>query len=205
MQQKFPNFSIEEQYNGTVIGIDEAGRGPLAGPVVAACVLLDRHNYPLKLNDSKKLSQKVRQEIELELKRTAKIGVGVVDEKIIDEINILNATKLAMKLAFDNLCKEYGLKPDIALIDGNFIPKVNCQAYPIIKGDQKSLSIAAASVIAKQKRDQIMLELDKEFPQYGWSSNQAYPTKFHKDQIKQFGICKYHRQSFSPVKEYVNN
>ena len=205
MDYKFPNFLIEDQYQGLVLGIDEAGRGPLAGPVVAACVLLDRGNYPANINDSKKLSKKMRHEINLQLQSCAKFAVGIVNEDIIDKINILNAAKLAMKLAFENLCIKYKILPDMVLVDGNFVPDIDCKTQAVVKGDQKSLSIAAASIVAKQTRDQIMLNLDKEFPEYGWSKNQAYPTKQHIEQIKQIGICKYHRRSFSPIKNYVNN
>lgn len=200
MKQNLPNFSFEEQYSGLVAGIDEAGRGPLAGPVVASCVILPKDNYPKELNDSKKLSSLQRAEIFLLLNSIAQIGIGIVSENIIDEINILNATKMAMKLAFEDLCAKYKLIPDMVLVDGNFIPQINSKAISIIKGDSISLSIAAASVIAKQTRDQIMQELDKEFPQYGWIRNMAYGTKFHLDKINEFGICKYHRKSFAPIK-----
>jgi len=204
MNKKLPDFSIEESYEGINAGIDEAGRGPLAGPVVAACVILNRSSYPQELNDSKRLSKKLREKIFTDLKNSAdvKIGVGIVDEKIIDQINIRNATKLAMKLAFENLCKHH-ISPDIVLVDGNFVPDILCQAKAIIKGDGKSLSIAAASIIAKETRDQIMLKLHDEFPIYGWNKNQAYPTKFHVDKVERFGICKYHRQSFEPIKSIV--
>ena len=204
MNKKLPDFSIEESYKGLVAGIDEAGRGPLAGPVVAACVILDRFSYPQELNDSKKLSKKLREEIFTNLTNSTevKIGIGIVDEKIIDQINIRNATKLAMKIAFEDLCKN-NVIPDIVLVDGNFIPDISSQATAIIKGDTKSLSIAAASIIAKETRDQIMLKLHEEFPSYGWNKNQAYTTKFHVDKIEEFGICKYHRKSFEPIKSIV--
>jgi ribonuclease HII len=194
---KLPDFSIEENCPGVVAGIDEAGRGPLAGPVVAACIILNRKNYPKQLNDSKKLSEKKRAEIFKELQNSAQFGIGIIDEKIIDKVNILNATKLAMKGAFENLCKKYNIEPDMVIVDGNFIPQISCLAQPIIKGDSKSLSIAAASIIAKETRDQIMTKLDKEFPNYNWAKNKGYPTKLHFDKIVEFGISKYHRQSFT--------
>jgi len=203
MKIKLPDFSFEKKYTGLIAGIDEAGRGPLAGPVVAACVILPFDNYPPKLNDSKKLSPGLRAEIFASLNSSAKIGIGIIDEKIIDEINILNATKLAMTRAYEDLCAKYKLIPDMVLVDGNFIPKINSKAISIIKGDSLSLSIAAASVIAKETRDQIMINLDQEFPSYGWAKNKAYGTKFHLDKINEFGICKYHRKSFIP-KKYVN-
>jgi ribonuclease HII len=206
MQQKYelkfmPDFSWENKYHGLVAGIDEAGRGPLAGPVVAACVILNRNNYPLQINDSKKVSKKYRKSIFENLKNSSWIGIGMVNEKIIDQINILQATKLAMLQAFEDLCKKHNIFPDMVLVDGNFVPDLNCNSQAIIKGDQKSFSIAAASIIAKETRDKIMEELDLEFPQYGWKKNMAYPTKSHLQAIKRFGICKYHRLSFRPVKE----
>lgn len=201
----WPNFSLEEQNHGIIAGIDEAGRGPLAGPVVASCVILDRQNYPLNLNDSKKLSKITREKIFLELKKTARFGIGIVNEDKIDEINILNATKLAMQLAFIDLCFKYQVKPDLVLVDGNFIPQIEVKAMFVIKGDEKSLSIAAASIIAKETRDNIMKNLSLEFPHYDWHKNQAYPTKFHLKKIKEFGICRYHRKSFAPIKEVLIN
>ncbi len=204
-----PSFLIETKLGGTVAGIDEAGRGPLSGPVVAACVILSDSFYPDGLNDSKKLSSKKRAEIFLQLQESGKnlsnFGIGIVDEKIIDKINILNATKLAMKMAFEDMCqkisREGKCQPNMVIVDGNFIPDINCKAQAIIKGDQKSFSIAAASVIAKETRDKIMIELDKEFPQYDWKQNKGYPTKKHFAAIKEFGICKYHRQSFNHVSD----
>ena len=207
MNKKLPDFSIEKNYKGLIAGIDEAGRGPLAGPVVAACVILNRSSYPQDLNDSKKLPKKLREEIFDNLRNSTdvKIGVGIVDEKIIDQINIRNATKLAMKLAFEDLCQHNNVTPNAVLVDGNFIPDISCDAKAIIKGDTKSLSIAAASIVAKETRDQIMLKLHEEFPFYGWNKNQAYPTKFHVDKVKEFGICQYHRKSFEPIKSIVKN
>jgi ribonuclease HII len=192
------DFSFEEKYQGLVAGIDEAGRGPLAGPVVAACVILNRNNSPLKLNDSKKLSAKIRAEIFDQLINSAQIGIGIIDEKIIDEINILNATKLAMKTAWQDLCAKNNLMTNMVLVDGNFTPDINCNRLAIVKGDARSLSIAAASIIAKVTRDKIMYKLHQEFPHYEWIKNQAYPTKFHLEKIKELGITKYHRKSFSP-------
>jgi ribonuclease HII len=198
-----PRFLIETKLGGSVAGIDEAGRGPLSGPVVASCVILSNGFSPDGLNDSKKLSPKKRAEIFLQLQKCNDFGIGIVDEKIIDQINILNATKLAMKMAFENMCQKISqegkCQPDMVIVDGNFIPDINCKAQAIIKGDQKSFSIAAASVIAKETRDKIMIELDKEFPQYDWKQNKGYPTKKHFAAIKEFGICKYHRQSFNHV------
>lgn len=200
-----PNFSLENSYeNLIIVGIDEAGRGPLAGPVVASCVLLNRDNYPEKINDSKKISPKKRQEIFLQLKNLSRFGIGVVDEKTIDEINILEASKLAMRLAYEDFVKKYKIFPQIILVDGNFIPFKKCQEIkeilPIVKGDQKSLSIAAASIIAKESRDKIMREIHQEFPQYEFDKHAGYPTQSHVENIKKYGICKFHRKSFNPIK-----
>ena len=200
-----PNFLIEQKLGGVVAGIDEAGRGPLAGPVVAACIILNTNNHPLGLNDSKKLSPKKRAEIFLQLKSAYQFGVGIVEHLAIDQINILNATKLAMKIAFDDMCQKINNKPDVVIVDGNFIPNIDCRAKAIIKGDQKSLSIAAASIIAKETRDKIMFKLDIEYPQYDWKNNKGYPTKKHFAAIRKFGISKYHRQSFNLGKCLFSN
>ncbi len=203
-----PDFSIENIYqNFLVAGIDEAGRGPLAGPVVASCVILNQKNYPLKINDSKKLSKNQRQKIFTELQKNSKFGIGIVDEKIIDKINILEATKLAMRLAYLDLQKKYGLAIQIILVDGNFIPFVKqdqiIEILPIVKGDSKSLSIAAASIIAKETRDKAMNDLDKKYPQFGFAKHAGYPTKFHVEKIHEFGICEFHRKSFQPIKSML--
>ncbi len=208
-QKTCPDFLIEDScQNLLVAGIDEAGRGPLAGPVVAACVILDRKNYPLEINDSKKLSAKIRQKIFLKLKENSRFGIGIVDAQKIDEINILQATKLAMFLAYEDLCEKYSIKPQALLIDGNMKPFEICdqikQILPIVKGDQKSLSIAAASIVAKETRDEIMRDLHQKFPQYAWDKNAAYPTKLHVERIMEFGICEFHRRTFEPIKSLVN-
>lgn len=208
-QKTSPNFLIENSFGDfLVVGIDEAGRGPLAGPVVAACVILDRKNFPQEINDSKKLSSKIRKKIFTELKTNSHFGIGVVDAKKIDEINILQATKMAMLLAYEDLCKKYQVKPQVILVDGNFAPfqirdEIK-QILPVVKGDQKSLSIAAASIIAKETRDEIMLQLHQKFPKYSWDKNAAYPTKLHVEKIYEFGICEFHRKSFEPIKTLMN-
>jgi ribonuclease HII len=208
-----PSFLIENNYrNLFVAGIDEAGRGPLAGPVVAACVILDRGDFydenNCEINDSKKLSKLRRKKIFFELKNKAKFGVGIVDEKIIDKINILEATKLAMLQAYLDLQKKYKISPQIILVDGNFIPfkkqdKIS-EILAIVKGDQKSFSIAAASIIAKETRDQIMCELDQKYPQYGFAKHAGYPTQFHREKIREHGICEFHRKSFEPIKSILH-
>ncbi|MBM3579479.1 MAG: ribonuclease HII [Alphaproteobacteria bacterium] len=197
-----PSFLIENTYpNLLVASIDEAGRGPLAGPVVAACVILDKEDFPSGINDSKKLSKTTRKKIFLELKTKTKFGIGIVDEKIIDEINILEATKLAMLHAYLDLREKYLVKPQVILVDGNVVPfakqdEIN-EILPVVKGDQKSLSIAAASILAKETRDQIMNELDKKYPLFGFAKHAGYPTKLHREMISKNGLCEVHRKSFS--------
>ncbi len=176
-------------------GCDEAGRGCLAGPVVAAAVVLPKKvSIPL-LNDSKKLSEKQRDQLRPIIEKQAlSFAIGVVSPEEIDEINILNASFLAMHRAV----KQLNPKPDHLLIDGNrFNPYPNINHTCIIKGDSKYMSIAAASVLAKTYRDEIMETLHKEFPQYGWNSNKGYPTSKHRDAIRKFGVSPHHRQSFS--------
>jgi ribonuclease HII len=202
--EKYPNFSIENSYpNFIIAGIDEAGRGPLAGPVVAACAVLNKNDFPQQINDSKKLSKSQREKIFGELQKKSKFGIGVVSEKIIDEINILQATKLAMLQAFLDLQKKYQIFPQVILVDGNFTPFVKQESISeiisVVKGDQKSLSIAAASIIAKETRDKIMLNLHQKYPQYGFDRHAGYPTKFHIEKIREFGICEFHRKSFEPI------
>lgn len=176
------------------VGCDEAGRGCLAGPVVAAAVILSKgKSHPL-LNDSKLVSKKNREILKIWIKSNAlSWSVGIVDNKEIDEINILNASFLAMHRAIDQI----KIRFDSLLIDGNrFNPYKNEKHHCIIKGDSKYLSIAAASIIAKTTRDEIMESLDKEHPGYGWNQNQAYPTKSHRKAISQLGTTPYHRLSF---------
>lgn len=208
-----PTYDIEKSYkNLIVVGIDEAGRGPLAGPVVVACIFLSQEflNDKIcdKINDSKKLSSKKRREVFLYLKDHIKFGVGIVEESVIDEINILQATKLAMLRAYEDFCQKSKVFPQVVLVDGNFKPfaaqdKIS-EIVPIVKGDQKSLSIAAASIIAKETRDEIMLQLHQKYPQFGWDKNAGYPTKFHVDKILEFGVCEFHRKTFGPVAKALN-
>ena len=180
-------------------GIDEVGRGPLVGPVVAACVILPL-NYKLDgLTDSKKLSEKKREQFyDILRKEALSIGIGIIDEKKIDEVNIYEATKLAMKEAIDN----GQIKPEHVLIDAMKLD-IDIPSTSIIKGDAKSLSIAAASVIAKVTRDRMLLELDKKYPMYDFKHNKGYPTKKHLEAINQYGIIKEHRRSYAPVYEYL--
>lgn len=182
-------------------GIDEVGRGPLVGPVVASCVILPP-NYQLEgLTDSKKLTEKKREKFYEIIKQDAiSIGVGIVSEKIIDEVNIYEATKLAMIEAINN-CH---IKPEHLLIDAMKL-ETDIPSTSIIKGDAKSLSIAAASVIAKVTRDRMLDELDLEYPMYDFKHNKGYPTKKHIEAINQYGIIDKHRKTFSPVKEYIQS
>ena len=186
LQLKFSN-KIE-------VGCDEAGRGCLAGPVVAAAVLLPDNFKNKILNDSKQLKKQEREILEIIIKREAvSYGIGVVSSKEIDQINILKASILAMHRAIDAIKNEYQL----LLIDGNrFYPYKNISHKCIIKGDGKFLSIAAASVLAKTERDRIMKNISKEFPQYNWENNKGYPTKQHREAILKHGANKYHRKSF---------
>jgi|688.fasta_scaffold840909_2 ribonuclease HII len=200
-----PSFLIEKNFDTSLIcGIDEAGRGPLAGPVVASCVMLNQNNYLSEINDSKKLSKNLRKKIYNDLKINCKFGVGVVDEKIIDEINILEATKLAMLRAYQDFCRKYNLFPKIILVDGNFKPfdlrDELLEIQAIVKGDQKSYSIASASIIAKEYRDEIMLNYHQKFPVYNFDKHNGYGTQNHLENIKKYGICDIHRKTFEPIK-----
>ena len=189
------SYEIMAHENGykVVCGIDEAGRGPLAGPVFAAAVILpENYSHPV-LNDSKKLSEKKRDAVYDDIIKDAlSYSVGIATEEEIDEINILNATFLAMKRAVDGL----NIKPDFAYIDGNQYPKTGVKEETIVKGDGKCISVAAASIIAKVSRDRFMLEIDKQYPEYQFSKHKGYGTKLHYEMIEKYGISKVHRRSF---------
>ena len=178
----------------TEAGCDEAGRGCLAGPVVAAAVILPKGYKNIKLDDSKKISEKNRNELRIDIEKNAiAIGIGIVEERKIEKINILQASLLAMHLAIKNLA----LQPSHLAIDGNkFNPYPKIDHTCIIKGDGKYMNIAAASIIAKTERDEIMKKLSISFPEYLWNQNKGYPTKKHKNAISEFGITKHHRKSF---------
>ena len=180
-------------------GVDEVGRGPLVGPVVAACVILPNEFNLDGLTDSKKLSEEKRNYFFEEIKKQSiSYGIGIIDEKKIDEVNIYEATKLAMKEAINN-CK---IKPDYVLTDAMKLD-LDIPMTPIIKGDLKSITISAASVIAKVTRDRMMYELDKKYPMYDFKNNVGYPTKKHLEAIDKYGIIKEHRNSYGPVREYL--
>lgn len=174
-------------------GIDEVGRGPLAGPVVTACVILPRDCDILYINDSKKLSAKKREALYEEImEKAVSVSIGVVSEQRIDEINILQATYEAMRQAID----ESKVMPDILLNDAVTIPQVTIPQVPIIKGDAKSISIGAASIIAKVTRDRMMVEYDSIYPEYGFASNKGYGSAEHIEALKKYGPCPIHRRSF---------
>lgn len=176
-----------------ICGIDEVGRGPLAGPVVAAAVILPKDMDIYYLDDSKKLSSKKREELYDEImEKAVAVGIGSSDEKCIDAINIRQANYLAMREAIGKL----GVKPDILLVDAEHIPDVDIMQESIIKGDAKSVSIAAASIIAKVTRDRYMEEIDALYPEYGFAVHKGYGTKKHRDAIKAYGPCEIHRRSF---------
>lgn len=191
------DYSIENEYRekgfNIICGVDEAGRGPLAGPVYSAAVILPSDCVIEGLNDSKKLTEKKREALFDEIKEKAlAYGIASADEKEIDEINILNATFLAMKRAIASL----SVKPDLALIDGNQKPHTDIEEVTVIKGDAKSMSIAAASVLAKVSRDRFMLEMAEKYPQYEFARHKGYGTKLHYEKIAQYGVCDIHRRTF---------
>lgn len=186
-------YEKEYESYGYVCGIDEVGRGPLAGPVVAGAVILPKDCNILYINDSKKLSEKKREELyDIIMEQAVATGIGMVGPARIDEINILQATYEAMRQAIQNLA----VTPDILLNDAVTIPEVKIRQVPIIKGDAKSISIGAASIIAKVTRDRLMVEYDKVMPEYGFASNKGYGSKEHIEALKKYGSSPIHRQSF---------
>lgn len=183
-----------------IAGVDEVGRGPLIGPVVACACILPVNFYHKDIKDSKKLSEKKREEMYKVIKENAiSIGLGIVSEKVIDEVNIYEATKIAMKEAIKNL----NITPEHILIDAMKL-ELNISSTSIIKGDAKSESIAAASIIAKVTRDHMLDEMDKEYPMYDLKNNKGYGTKKHLEALQTYGPCKYHRVSYSPVRNALN-
>lgn len=183
-----------------IAGMDEVGRGPLIGPVVTACVILPKDFVLEGLTDSKKLSEKKREEFyDYIMEHAISVGIGMMDEKVIDEVNIYEATKLAMYQAVE----KSKVKPEHVLIDAMKLDKLEMPSTSIIKGDAKSISIAAASVIAKVTRDRMMIELDKKYPMYGFKSHKGYPTKKHIEAIKEYGLIDGYRKTFKPISEMV--
>ena len=199
-----PDFSVEDRLGGTVAGIDEAGRGPLAGPVVAAAVMFDPSRLPREmldgLDDSKKLTRRARAAMYDLVMANAHTGVGQASVSEIDEINILQATLLAMRRAFDSLPG----RPDRAIVDGNFAPELGCPTSCLIGGDASSLTIAAASIVAKVTRDRLMAELAREHPGYGWRHNAGYGTREHLAALGRLGVTPHHRRTFAPVAKLCN-
>ena len=204
-----PDFAIERGCPGMVCGVDEAGRGPLAGPVVAAAVVIDRRRFRGELrrvlDDSKALSRELRETCYAALFACARIGavrigVGAASAREIDRINILRASLLAMRRAVAVL----GTTPDIALVDGNVPPPLSCTVRTVVKGDALSFSIAAASVVAKVTRDRIMHALAPRHPGYGWETNVGYATPEHGEALRRLGVTPHHRRSFEPVRLAVS-
>lgn len=197
MSKFTPDFSFERQCYGPVCGIDEAGRGPLAGPVVAAAVILTPARIPEGLNDSKALSPKQRELLLNAIEKNALIGIGISEPEEIDRLNILHASLAAMRRAVLALPR----LPDMALIDGNKLPPdMPCKAKTIVKGDSRSLSIAAASIVAKVTRDRLMIEVEARYPGYGLAGHKGYPTKAHMEAVQRLGPSPIHRFSFKPVR-----
>ncbi|MBO0441315.1 ribonuclease HII [Candidatus Enterococcus ikei] len=197
--EEMQEFEKNARSNGhrLIVGIDEVGRGPLAGPVVAAAVILPENFQLLGVNDSKKLSAKKRDELYDEIQNQAiSIGIGMVDHNMIDKINIYQASKLAMGIALEDLC----FVPDYLLIDAMKLD-VNIPQESIIKGDARSISIAAASIIAKVVRDRLMEDYAKMYPGYGFENNAGYGTKEHLQGLEKQGICAIHRKTFAPIKD----
>ncbi|MBR2138135.1 MAG: ribonuclease HII [Bacilli bacterium] len=183
-----------------IAGVDEVGRGPLAGPVVCAAVILKEDYENDKINDSKKLTEKKREALyDIIMGEALSVGIGISSEDVIDEINILQATKKAMTEAIRNL----DIKPEHVLIDAVKLEDLDIPQTSIIKGDAKSISIAASSIIAKVTRDRMMVELDKKHPEYDFKNNKGYGTKKHIEAIRKYGIIKEHRKTFAPCDEYI--
>ena len=195
-----PDFALERAAGGLIAGVDEAGRGPLAGPVVAAAAILEPGAIPAGLDDSKRLAPARREALFAALTISARIGIGIADLAEIDRLNILGATMVAMRRAVEAL----PVVPDLALIDGNRTPELACPARTIVKGDGRSLSIAAASIAAKVTRDRIMVDLARQFPGYGWERNAGYGTAEHRAALARLGPTMHHRLSFAPVRAVLN-
>jgi len=203
-----PDFALEEQlrsrYGPLVAGIDEAGRGPWAGPVVACAVCLDPRVTPRalldRLDDSKRLAPAVRRALAAEILASARVGVASAEAAEIDALNILEASLLAMSRAVARL----GLEIDAALVDGNRAPALACPVETAVKGDGRSWSVAAASIVAKVTRDAIMAQLAARYPGYGWERNQGYGTAQHRRALAQLGVTPEHRRSFRPIRERLS-
>lgn len=200
--QRASTDNFDQQFGVPVCGIDEVGRGPLAGPVVSACVLIPEENLsnPIwqKITDSKKISAIKREKLFEPIKELCFYGIAEASCQEIDQLNIHHATLLAMKRAYAAMLGNGSSIPQTALIDGKFAPEIDCPTQTVIKGDSLSLSIGAASIIAKVTRDRLMTELHAEFPHYGWDSNAGYGTKVHMAGLESHGVTPHHRLSFAP-------
>ncbi|WP_188205788.1 ribonuclease HII [Alkalibacillus aidingensis] len=201
--EQMKQYEYNQQAEGyrAIAGVDEVGRGPLAGPVVAASVILDINDQSLLgINDSKKLTEEKRAEyFEIIQKQAYSIGVGIVDNRVIDQINIYEASKRAMRLAIENM----NLEADFLLLDAMTLPDLKVPQQSIIKGDAKSISIAAASIVAKVTRDRMMKDFSKKYPAFQFGQNMGYGTKPHLEALQQYGPTPYHRKSFNPVSLYT--
>lgn len=204
MDDAFNNlYNFDKKYNNIIVGVDETGRGPWAGPVVSAAVILDFNKIDLyrEINDSKKLTEKKREKLfDIITNNCISYSIAEISHEIIDEINILNATLLSMKNAISKLQENF----DLILIDGIFKPKIENMKIECVKdGDAKSLSIAAASIIAKVYRDRLMEYFDKVYPEYGFKSNKGYGTKEHIEALKKYGVSPIHRKTYKPIKKII--
>ncbi len=201
---KYPNFSQEKELAKlgykTIAGIDEAGRGAWAGPVVAAAVVISEKFDVKGVKDSKLVLAKKREELFEAITKSADFGVGIMENEIIDELGILNATRVAMREALEDL----KCSPDFALIDAVRIGNLSCRQRYIIRGDRKVMSIAAASIVAKVTRDRILLKLHKNFPQYCFDKHKGYGTRLHQEMIMKHGPCGLHRKSYAPIARILN-
>ena len=200
-RREYEDKYISEGFN-YIGGTDEAGRGPLVGPVVASCVVFPKDYVNEEINDSKKLTEKKREKLyDIIMKDAIAVGIGIVSNKEIDEINILEASIKAMILAYEEACKK--IKIDVLLTDAMKIDSLDIKVEPIIKGDQKSISIGAASIIAKVTRDRILYELDRKYPMYELKKHKGYPTKRHIELINKYGVTEDYRKTYGPVKKVL--
>jgi ribonuclease HII len=196
-EPKMDNLSLFDYENELICGVDEAGRGPLAGPVTAAAVILDPNRPILGLRDSKKLSEAQRDALAIEIKENALAwAIAECSEQEIDELNILQATMLAMRRAVEAL----SLTPTLALIDGNRCPVMSVRSEAIVKGDDKVPAISAASILAKTARDKVLAQLHAQYPEYAFDQHKGYPTALHLARLREFGVTPVHRKSYGPVK-----
>ena len=202
-----PDFKWEDQHTGIIAGVDEVGRGSWAGPVVAAAAIIKRENFPKQLlddvDDSKTLTAQKREQVAIALwelqGRACDLSLGQASVEEIDRINVREASLLAMKRAVEALA----ISPELTLVDGHIVPELKCRAIPVIQGDSASYSIAAASIIAKVHRDNLMKDLSTAHPHYGWERNVGYGTKQHQNALAEHGVTIHHRRSFAPIRQLI--